>query len=100
MSADNRICILRNEAGDWAVWHGSMSQAYHSPLSETPAFRDKESALAYAEEELANLTICEGGIQEITPDEQALALTVEIEDLSLRLHRLLETADQYQHSTN
>lgn len=95
MSADNRICIMQNSWGDWAVWNGSMSQYYEEPPSYAERFGTLEEATLRADAMEANLVYVEYGVQVIGREEQEEALKCRIEDAQERLARLVETGSQW-----
>lgn len=94
MSADNRICVMEYQH-HWYVWPGSLSQDYHTPPPTAEICRSESSALQRAAELDAALSLCEGGVMIVDATEQALALTTDLEDLSMRLRRLLSTNSQW-----
>lgn len=98
MSADNRICIMQDRYGHWAVWNGSASDFYSEPpryCSYTDHFKTEEEAKEAAFEMHDNASIVEYGVQTITPEEQEEALNMRIQDLQERLKRLKETGCQW-----
>lgn len=95
MSADNRICIMQNCWGSWAVWHGSMSEYYEEPPYYAETFESLEEAARRADAMEANLGYVEYGVQTIGPEEQEEALRWRIEDAQVRLNRLLKTGSQW-----
>ena len=96
MSADNRICIMQAEGGEWCLWMGSLSYHYHTPPHDAECYPTREKAIEKANQMSEESVILEGGIQEIDKDEQALALAYDIEDLALRLRQLLALGSQWQ----
>ena len=100
MSADNRICIMQDDFGLWAVWMGSLSCEYHSPPSGAERFETKELAHREALRMAEDAVVLEGGIGEIGPEEQAEALAWELEDLSTRLRKLLRNGCQWEREGN
>ena len=96
MSADNRICIMQAEGGEWCLWMGSLSTEYHTPPHDAEWCLDRDRALAKANKLSEDSVILEGGIQVINKEEQAIALSRDIEDLSMRLRLLLTTGNQWQ----
>jgi len=96
MSADNRICIMQAEGGEWCLWMGSLSTEYHTPPPDSECYPDRDKALVKANKLSEDSVILEGGIQVIDKEEQAIALARDIEDLSMRLRLLLTTGSQWQ----
>jgi hypothetical protein len=100
MSADNRICILRNENGDYAVWEGSLSNDYYEPPTGCKCFESIDDAYDYAKSLALECVVLEGGIEEISKQEQIIGLTYAIEDLSSRLRSLTVTESQWTYNYN
>jgi len=100
MSADNRICILRNEVGDWCLWMGSLSSDYHSPPLLAECYLSREKAMEKAKKLAEETVILEGGIEEISSKEQSIALARDLEDLSMRLRLLLVSGSQWERNFN
>jgi len=96
MSADNRICIMQNEAGEWGVWMGSLSTVYFDVPSHAFQFDSKEEALKHATKEAEECAVLEGGIEEITAREQSEGLAEEIQSLSRRLSNLSKYGSQWE----
>lgn len=88
MSADNRICIMRDEDDQWCVWMGGLSDYYYQPPMECFRSQDKKQAMEYAEQMARDCVILEGGIEEITVHEQITAISMAIRELTYRLEKL------------
>lgn len=95
MSADNRICIMRDQWGQWRVWNGSGSATYGEPPSSAQAFETETEAREYAFSEEERIEHVEYGVQVIGVDEQREALTMLVEDAGRRLKCLNETGAQW-----
>ena len=101
MSADNRLCIMRGECERWYVWEGSMSVSYYQPPRHClKDFCTEKEATDYAMKESENYTILEYGVQTITTEEQMQGLAYEIEDLSMRLRKLIVSGHQFDINFN
>lgn len=101
MSADNRICVMRNESGDFSVWEGSLSIDYFQPPApDVSQFVSEEEAVAFAVSLAKECMVLEGGIQTITKEEQLRGLAYEIEDLSSRMRHLVEGNSQWEYNFN
>jgi hypothetical protein len=87
MSADNRICIMQ-EDGNWYAWHGSLSCDYYEAPSNAEFFHTEQEALSWAESEIKDMVICEGGICYIHKGEQLRGITNMIEYLQVKKSRL------------
>lgn len=96
MSADNRICVMRNEHGEWAVWHGSASMDYYEPPALSESCPSKEQAIAVAQDYATQIGYVECGVQFIGVDEQKIALINTICDLAQRLARLQDVGAQWK----
>ena len=100
MSADNRICLMQDEDGSWAVWMGSLSYEYHTPPLSAERFTEKDKAMTKAVAMAKEAVVLEGGIEEISSQEQAQALAMEIEDCAIRLRNLQRTGCQWERNFN
>ncbi len=102
MSADNRICIMQGEDERWYVWDGSLSSYYYQPSCHNSlgCFETREKALEFAQKEAEGYAILEGGIEEISVEEQIQGLTYEIEDLASRLRLLTNRGSQWERNFN
>ena len=100
MSADNRICIMQDEDERWYVWMGSLSCEYYAPPSSSKPFITKEDAMQYAISCAEECVVLEGGIEEISVQEQSQALAWEIEDLAMRMRSLLDRGCQWERNFN
>ena len=95
MSADNRICILQIETGQWAVWRGSASCEYHEAPSWADLFNTEAEAHTHAHAEEERIGYVEHGVQIIDAEEQMNSLCWSIEDLGKRLSLLRRTGSQF-----
>jgi hypothetical protein len=96
MSADNRICIIEDASGGWAVWLGSCSEDYYEAPFNAEYFDDKDKAFAYTDQLALDIGYLEGGITIIDENEQRKALKDTIEYALRRLTNLDETGSQYK----
>jgi hypothetical protein len=67
---------MKNQWGRWSVWHGSDSAEYCKPPSDAGSFPSLAEATEYAFTEHDRIKLVEGGIQQITGHEQAVALAL------------------------
>lgn len=87
---------MRNEHGEWAVWHGSASMDYYEPPAGSEAYTSEEQAVEVARDYAAQIGYVEYGVQFIWVDEQKTALINAIHDLAERLARLQNTGTQWK----
>lgn len=91
MSADNRVCILRQSENQWAVWEGSASADYAEAPSGALFFTSEIAAIDDAHKLARNIEdsgYLEYGIQVIGAEEQEIALQRVIRDAEQRLKDL------------
>lgn len=94
MSQDSRLCyMLHPYYHQWAAWRGSGSEDYFEPPGYATLFNSEEEMLAWVDQQEQEGWF-ECGTTEIGADEQRVALTYAIEDLTARLARLNETGSQ------
>jgi hypothetical protein len=87
---------MQNVAGWWSVWHGSGSMEYSEPPADAKRFPSEREASEFAHAEHTRIELVEYGIQHITKEEQMIALSYEIQNLSERLTRLATTGCQWK----
>ena len=96
MSADNRICIMKDYNEQYAVWEGSLSVNYYEPPFTAERFNTEKKAIEYAILLTKDCCVLEGGIERISNTEQLKGLTEEIEHLSGRIKLLITSNKQWE----
>ena len=100
MSADNRICVMQNQDGEWCVWMGSLSCSYSQPPTgeSVKIFPTNEEALNAALADAKECCVLEGGVEEIGTREINEALVQEISERAERLRNLTLRGNQWRRS--